>query len=178
MKDYEYLPPKIDMDEAECWNIRNYLHIFLRELAEIENRLGKKLRITDEFDAERIREMMNIPKNTVFKSFADIRTGIPYWEEQKVTYVSSNLGRKKGFIFFFICNGCEKRVRRLYYRELTDSPVCHVCCRLRYKRPNRTRRNVSRLLNREYLPSEAKYVILRELKKKGVTSEDIRDVYG
>ncbi|KKR46468.1 MAG: hypothetical protein UT82_C0012G0015 [Parcubacteria group bacterium GW2011_GWB1_40_14] len=177
MKEYEYLPPKIDKDEVEYWDIRNYLHLFLRDLAEKDNSLGKKLHVTDEWDAQRIKEIINIPKNTSFKSFADIRTGQPYWHEQEVTYIPSNLGKKKGFIFFFICNGCEKKVRRLYHRELVDSPVCRECCRLRYKKTNRSQRNVSRLLRRPILSTEAKYTVLEELKKKGVTSEDVRNVF-
>lgn len=48
-----------------------------------------------------------------------------------LTYTLSNLG--KGFIFWFVCNGCGRRVRFLYIPPHSEDFLCRVCHRLVYK---------------------------------------------
>lgn len=168
---------KTKITEVESINITDYLRTFLSELTQMENWKEKKQRITTLADAMRIRGLLDCSQNTTFKSIADLRSGYPYWHEQKVDFLPSNLGRGKGFLFYFICNDCKKRVKYLYRQDFCLSPICRTCCRLTYKQPNRARRSVSRLLNRDSLSSEAKYILIQTLKKKGITKEDIDDVY-
>jgi len=52
--------------------------------------------------------------------------------ENKVvlTYTKSNLG--KGYVFWFICNQCQRRVRILYMPEFSDYNLCRICHNLQY----------------------------------------------
>jgi len=55
----------------------------------------------------------------------------------KLTYTISNLG--KGFVFWFICNICGKKVRYLYFPPHTSVSACRTCHRLAYKVQNKSR---------------------------------------
>ncbi len=115
-------------------------------------------------------ELMNDPANTAFKSVRDVfGDGRPYWHEQGVDFVPSNL--KRGFIFYFRCNGCYRRVKYLYEFSTLQSPLCRICCHLHYEQPNRKARELSRLFRRPYLSVEAKYALI---KRAGITIEDVR----
>ncbi len=168
---------KTKITEVENINITDYIRTFLFELTQKENWKERKLQIRTLADAMRITGLLDCSQNTTFKSIADLRSGYPYWHEQKVDFIPSNLGKGKGFLFYFVCNNCERRVKYLYRQTFLLSPICRACCRLTYRQPNRARRSVSRLLNRDYLSSEAKYILIRTLKEKGITKEDIDDVY-
>jgi hypothetical protein len=110
-------------------NITDYLRIFLLKLATKEK---GSCNLSEKFQAERIKGLLNIANNTAFKSIGEIETGIPYWNEQRVDYVPSNLGR--GFLFYFICNQCGRRVKYLFEYSSIKEPVCRRCCRLSYKK--------------------------------------------
>lgn len=153
--------------EAERITIAEYLRAFLDELAGKESR---RAQINSRFQAERIKGLMNMPENTTFKSIADLRTGYPYWYEQAVDFVPSNLGKDKGFIFYFICNSCGRRRKDLYFPSMIDEPLCRVCCRLQYKQPNRKTRALSRIVNKPYISSDDKYALMKRLE---VGEEDI-----
>ena len=115
-------------------------------------------------------ELMNDPKNTTFKSIRDPRDSYYYWHKQRFDYVPSNLGRDRGFVFYFICNGCGRRVKYLYEYSSLESPLCRTCCHLKYEQPSRKARDISRLIRRPYLSSEDKYVLI---KRAGITTEDV-----
>jgi hypothetical protein len=116
------------------WDITEYVHTFLLELARRETYPPK---IIELFDANRIKELLNAPNNTIFKSITDFKTGRPYWDKQLVDCVPSNLGDRKGYIFYFICNECGRRTKYLYEYSMLSSPLCRICCRLSYKREPR-----------------------------------------
>lgn len=111
-------------------DIYDYLRTFLRELSDRE---GRHVKVKTEFDALRIKGLMNIPKNTTFKSLNDIRSEQPYWKYQEVDCVPSNLGKGKGFVFYFICDRCGRRTKYLYFHTNMEPPVCRKCCRLPYR---------------------------------------------
>jgi hypothetical protein len=113
-------------------------------------------------------EAMNKPENTTYKSRRDFRDGGYFWNEQRVDFVSSNL--KRGHIFYFRCNGCARRVKYLYEYSMLMSPLCRICCRLRYEQPSRKARYLSRLIRKPYLSSEAKYALI---KRAGITIQDV-----
>lgn len=52
----------------------------------------------------------------------------------KMTYTKSNLG--KGFVFWFICTVCGKRVKFLYFPPNSQVLACRRCHRLTYERQN------------------------------------------
>ena len=115
-----------------------------------------------------MKELLNNPLYTTFKSTSILNDGIPYWNEQKVDYVPSTLGR--GFIFYFVCNGCERRVKHLYEYSTLTSPLCRVCCRLKYEAPTHKARTFSRMLRKAYFSSEDKYLIIQRV---GITIDDL-----
>ena len=64
----------------------------------------------------------------------------------KMTYTRSNLG--KGFVFWFICNVCGRRVKFLYFPPNSQVLACRKCHRLTYDKQNENKRfrGLSRLL--------------------------------
>jgi hypothetical protein len=56
----------------------------------------------------------------------------------KLTYSKSNLG--KGFVFWFICNICNKRVKYLYFPPNSTVLACRNCHRLTYDKQNESKR--------------------------------------
>lgn len=122
-------------------DISDYLRTFLHELSNKEN---KRIEVKSELDALRIKELMNIPENTTFKSLDDIRGQQPYWKYQKVDCVPSNLGRGRGYLFYFICNSCERKVKFLYFHTYTEPPMCRKCYRLPYSKSPYNQRKLSR----------------------------------
>lgn len=56
----------------------------------------------------------------------------------KLTYAKSNLG--KGFVFWFICNICSRRVKYLYFPPNSTTLACRNCHRLTYNKQNENKR--------------------------------------
>lgn len=56
----------------------------------------------------------------------------------KMTYTMSNLG--KGFVFWFICNLCGRRVKHLYFPPNSEVLACRNCHRLAYDKQNENKR--------------------------------------
>lgn len=81
-----------------------------------------------------IKDLLNDPANTSYKSLRSL-DGTPYWHIQLVDFISSNLGEGRGYLFYFICNGCKDRVKYLYEYSMCETPLCRQCCRLRYRKP-------------------------------------------
>jgi hypothetical protein len=75
-------------------------------------------------------------------------TGELCWKDQIVESVSSNLGRGKGAIWYFVCKDCSKRVKHLYFDNYLRAPLCRRCCKLPYRQPTRPERKISRYLTR------------------------------
>ena len=136
---------------------------------ELRRKESRNFDTRDLTDAIRMRERLDDPLQTTYKSMRDIRDSGFYWGTQRVDMVPSNLGQRKGYIFYFRCNGCGRRAKHLYVFSMLKSPLCRVCCRISYKQPNRKQRTLSKLLNMPYLSTEAKYAII---KCAGITKED------
>jgi len=88
--------------------------------------------------------------------------------KQRVDYVSSNLNR--GYIFYFICSGCGRRVKYLYEYDPLDSPLCRVCCKLGYKPYTEKSQKLSKIFRKPILSPDDKYMII---KLAGITKEDV-----
>ncbi len=137
---YEHKNKEI-LNRIDRKNVTEYVRTFLLDLAQLEKKPFIKLNSLSEID--RVKGLLNIADNTAFKSFNDLRTGFPYWEEQKVDCIGSNLGR--GCIFYFLCIKCGRRSKYLYEYNMTLSPLCRLCCRITYRRKYVQKR--SELLN-------------------------------
>ena len=145
----------------------DYVHAFLRHIRQTQGRIFD---LRHPGQVKYMVELMNDPKNTAFKSIRDPRDGYYYWNEQRFDYVPSNLGTGRGFIFYFICNACRRRVKYLYEYSSLESPLCRHCCHLKYEQPSRKARALSRALRKPYLSAEAKYALVR---RAGITAEDV-----
>lgn len=154
-------------DELERINITDYVRQFILHIAKKE---GRSLSASHLGGAMHMKDLLNRPEYTSYKSVRDPKDGFFYWDEQKVDYMLSNLGRGRGYLFYFICNGCGHRVKYLYEYNLCFSPLCRVCCRLRYHTPKRKMQDISRIIRRPYLSSENKHFLVRIA---GITHDDI-----
>jgi len=122
------------LNRLERIDIRDYVRTFLVSLTRKES--GKPIKLNSVGQAERIKGLLNIPKNTLYKSFSDLQTGIPYWNKQLVDYKASNLG--KGYIFYFLCGNCNQKAKYLYEYTTVEAPLCRKCCRVTYRRSGRS----------------------------------------
>lgn len=120
-------------------DIFDYVRSFVQELSELER---SRIKFNNEFDAERIKGLMNLPEKTRFKSINDLR-GNPYWHFQEVDYVPSNLGKGRGVLFYFICSRCDRRVKFLYFYTEVEPPICRQCCQLPYRSASYKERKVA-----------------------------------
>ena len=152
--------------DASRFDISNYLQTFLQKLSADEKRLVK---INSQGEAERIKLLLNMPQNNQFIS-SMYMDGHAYCSEQEVDYVQSNLGSKNGYIFYFVCGNCERRVKYLYSIYNEEEPYCRTCLRLHYKQPGRKQRALSGMFNKNYLSTEYKYMAMKKL---GITKNDI-----
>ncbi len=118
------------LQNLERFDITRYMKACLCDVPKYKDK--RFFKVTEDCEAEEIEVFVSDPKNTTFKSVKDILTGLPHWYGQNVTYTPSNLG--KGFIFYFICNECRRRVKYLYRFNMTEAPVCRTCSGLDYKR--------------------------------------------
>ncbi len=123
---------KRSVHECERLDIADFMHTFLCELMNYEVRTlrTKTYRIRTEAEAERIRGLINSPTNP-FKTVSMIQGKSDEWQE--VVYKPANLG--VGFVFFFVCTGCERHVRHLYQSSSTVRYKCRICLNLGYYRP-------------------------------------------
>jgi len=111
-------------------DITDFVRRFLLELAERE---GRPIRMNNEIDIMRVKALINDPRFTTFKSAMRLDADCPYWNEQEIAIVPSNLGPEKGCLFYFVCNGCGRRTKYLFFYDMLQSPICRQCCRLPYK---------------------------------------------
>jgi uncharacterized protein YjiS (DUF1127 family) len=145
----------------------DYLLAFLDELSMIEN---KQVVLNNEAEIMRVIAILEGGANRSFERLRTIHRNFETWYEQKMKFTGSNL--RKGYIPYFVCNGCLRRAKYLYYQPYNsdNSPLCRNCNKLRYQQPKRRVRRLSRLLNRQYLSSEHKYQLIKDT---GITAEDV-----
>lgn len=111
-------------------DITDYVQAFLIERKKIDWFAPK---VANWDQVSYIKEELNKPENTTYKSMRDLQ-GFYYWNVQKVDFVPSNLGEGRGFVFYFVCSECERRVKYLYEYSSCASPLCRICCRLKYRK--------------------------------------------
>ena len=107
-----------------------------------------KRKLVDLRREEFVKELIKIIESgSVLNLKQEINGEIEYTDPNKVkmTYTRSNLG--KGFVFWFICGVCGRRVRYLYIPPNSQVSACRICHKLAYKRQNdsKSERNLNRL---------------------------------
>jgi len=150
-------------------SITDYVATFIQNMRQKE---GRVFDTRHPANVAYMKELLNDPKYTTFKSVRDMSTRFYHWDRQDVDYVTSNLGSGRGAIFYFRCNGCYGRVKYLYEYSPLSSPLCRYCCGIKYKQPTRKGRSLSRIFRKPYLSSDDKYTLI---KRAGITREDIPD---
>jgi len=153
-----------------CNSTRHDIKTFIRRaLEEAYERcyIRKPYKITNKAEAERIKELINNPVNR-FRTAEMIQERDDYWQE--VDYRPSNL--RRGFVFFFICNGCECPVRHLYRASNRMRYRCRECLNLSYYQPKLEPivypPPLKRYLNEEYKDEHEKRCKLRGRSEKSV----------
>lgn len=139
-------------------NAADYVREFTRV---IEQKEGRRVRGKHLGEAMHLQQLLHLPESTSSKSVRDLKSGEYFWGHQKVEYVRSNLGIGKGYVWYFICNGCERRVKFLYESTPLRSPLCGRCQRISYRQPSRSSRKLSRLLKAPQPSTETKRVIIK-----------------
>lgn len=115
------------VENCEIVRASTFVRTCLNELDYI-----KKLNL-DLRKKEDVETLVNIVNNTVYLKNNDTKDN-EIKNFVKITYSSSNL--KKGFVFWFVCNGCLKKVRLLYLTPYSTIFLCRNCHRLTYEKNN------------------------------------------
>lgn len=149
------------------FSITDYVRNFMWDIRKKE---GRVFRTNHYEEVMHMKTLLNDPKYTTFKSIRAFDRGIPHWNEQKVDCISSNLGGDRGYIFYFICNMCRRRVKHLYEYSVLESPLCRTCCGLGYDTKPSKAREFYRLLRKPCLSKEDKCIIITQA---GITKEDL-----
>lgn len=100
--------------------------------------IGLNNQVTSENDVQEI--INNIELGTTYNLKQERNGEIHTTSPNKVllTYTKSNLN--KGYIFWFKCNLCNRRVKYLYFPPGSDVLACRVCRRLAYEKQNELKR--------------------------------------
>jgi len=126
--------------------VRNYL--FERPISIISH----KLDLNNEQDVKDL--ISEIEGGTTFnlKQQNGVNTEFTEPNKVKLTYTKSNLD--KGYVFWFICNICGRRVKYLYFPPNSTVLACRNCHRLTYDKQNESKRlRPFRRLLGEYNPT-------------------------
>ena len=90
---------------------------------------------------EFVRDLIEmIEKGSTVNLKQEMNGKIEFTNENQVrmTYTKSNLGR--GFIFWFICGVCGRKVRYLYIPPNSHVSACRICHRLAYRTQNENKK--------------------------------------
>lgn len=154
---YISLTKRLLVRDIKGFGIKTYIQMFLEEVDSeaIKNGL-KMMKIKTLERANYIKELLNTP-NTKFETPFILYKQHYEWPE--VDFIPSNLG--KGFIFYFICNGCGRKVKYLYEPRENSQYLCRICHGLHYKQPDRRIRRISRLTHKPYLSNDDRKKIMK-----------------
>lgn len=121
-------------------------HNYLQITDQMKRISQKKLDLNNEEDVKLFIELIEKGVKLNLKQENNGEASYTEWNSVKVTYTKSNL--RKGFVFWFICNICGRRVRYLYFPPNSEVLACRVCHRLAYRKQNenRLRGGLGRLL--------------------------------
>lgn len=121
--------------------VRNY-YLELKQYEPVGNKGSFNLK-----DEHFVKDLIGkIEQNSTFNLKQEINGKTEFTEPNKIllTYTKSNLG--KGFVFWFICGVCGRKVRYLYIPPNSEVSACRICHRLTYGQQNDNKR--FRSLNR------------------------------
>jgi hypothetical protein len=150
---YIPLPNTKTKDIRDFIRIKDYVRNFRTNLSK---QAGLRIKVNTTDDIQKFNALINDPANTAYKSIRDFKTGEPFWNRQNVVYVPSNLGRNKGYVFYFLCSGCHRRTKYLYFYSGLEPPLCRQCCYLPYKQTSyqerKKRKKMAEIIYRNPMP--------------------------
>lgn len=99
---------------------------------------GVSLTLNNEKDIKDLISMIEL--NSKFNLKKEVNGDYEYSEPNsvKLTYTQSNLGN--GFVFWFICNLCNRRAKYLYFPPNSTILACRRCHRLSYEKQNASKK--------------------------------------
>jgi len=108
-------------------NVKDTLFGFLKEVKESKQLLPTAVvledcRIKTNQEAVWVLNTLNTAQSR-YSSLRNIYSQGQYW--QRWALKPSNLG--KGYVFYFICDGCERHARHLYCPDGQNRYLCRVC---------------------------------------------------
>lgn len=97
--------------------------------------LGKEIDLNKEGDVKLFIKIVEqgVTINLKQEKSGEVST-TEYMNPIKLTYTKSNL--RKGFVFWFICNLCDRKVRYLYFPPNSEVMACRKCHKLVYRKQN------------------------------------------
>lgn len=128
---------------------------YIRRYAWVLFKQKQKPIIRSRSDADYYKQLFSNPVHSPLRSILGISSGELYKYCQDVEYVPSNLG--VGFLFYFICVWCERRVRYLYVDQNLEALLCRKCSHFPYRQASRLERKISRYARR--YPERAQQII-------------------
>lgn len=111
--------------------VRNYL------IGRKVSIIHKKLDLNKEEDIQELVSEIESGLTLNLKQQNGVNTEYTEPNRIKMTFSRSNLG--KGFIFWFVCNVCSRRVKHLYIPPSSEILACRKCHRLTYEQQNETK---------------------------------------
>lgn len=132
----EYYGRRPIIEESQVFNISSFIRKYLSDLPESSIYRNYDLRV----ESDVIRLIENIESSVTVNLKREKDGEFEYSEPNnvKLTYTLSNLGR--GYIFWFQCNVCDRRVRYLYIPPFSYVLACRVCHRLVYEKQKQGKR--------------------------------------
>lgn len=114
--------------------------------------IGRTFNLNNEEDIKNLLQRIEIGTTFNLKQEKGEEEEFTKPNSVRMTYTKSNLG--KGFVFWFICNICGRRVKYLYFPPSSQVLACRICHRLAYENQNENKRLriLSRLLDLHSTP--------------------------
>src|SRR3989344_4028033 len=133
-----YFNKKPVIENSQANNASVFVRHNYLQIRDQLKKVGKELDLGKEEDVKLFIELVgqSVTINLRQENNGEVST-TEYMNQIKLTYTKSNLN--KGFIFWFICNLCGRRVRYLYFPPNSEVLACRTCHRLAFRKKNKKR---------------------------------------
>lgn len=133
-----YFDKKPIVENSQRTDISVFIrHNYLQLADQIKGTFKRELNLNHEQDVKLFIEIIEKSIKLNLKQDNNGEASFTEMNPVKLTYTRSNL--EKGFVFWFICNICSRRVRYLYFPPNSEVLACRNCHRLAYGKQNESR---------------------------------------
>lgn len=168
------------VENAQRTNASVFVRYNLVSLADqFKSQYEREINLTHEGT---LREFLDLIESRITVSLKQEKNGNFEYSEPnhvKLTYTKSNLG--KGFIVWFVCGGCGRKVRNMYFPPSDSRFLCRNCHRLSYEKQNKTKdKLVSKLLSNpdlrtKYLNSGSHKLALAAIEAQWIVNRGLEE---